>query len=44
MLPFYSSLFDTTEKNIVVPNVSEELENDNLTCDYNMETGLKEAQ
>jgi len=43
MLPFYCSLLDTTEKN-VVPTASEELENDNLNCDYNMETGLKEAQ
>lgn len=45
MLAFYCSLFDTTGKNIVVPTASKELENkNNHYCDYNMETGLKEAQ
>lgn len=43
MLSLYSSLFATTGKNVVVPTASKELENNNLNCDYNMETELKDT-
>jgi len=43
MLSLYSSLFATTGKNVLVPTASKELENNNLNCDYNMETELKDT-